>query len=74
MFEKVYTSNWKKQSVKIVEIQITYPIIFLLEYKKWPPIKGVPYKMRLQKKSNSKSNDCWLDASNKMLVVNLRKI
>ncbi|KAJ8916433.1 hypothetical protein NQ315_014646 [Exocentrus adspersus] len=52
VFEKSYKPNWTTELFKIVKVQITNPITYLLEDMEEHPIRGGFYEEELQKTSN----------------------
>ncbi|KAJ8914721.1 hypothetical protein NQ315_017431 [Exocentrus adspersus] len=52
VFEKSYKPNWTTELFKIVKVQITNPITYLLEDMQEHPIRGGFYEEELQKTSN----------------------
>ncbi|KAK5637971.1 hypothetical protein RI129_012266 [Pyrocoelia pectoralis] len=49
IFAKGYTSNWSSELFKIIKVQITNPVTYLLEDMKGKPILGGFYEQELQK-------------------------
>lgn len=49
VFEKGYTPNWSTELFKIIKIQVTNPLTYLLEDLEGAPIKGGFYSEELQK-------------------------
>lgn len=52
VFEKGYVPNWTTELFKIVKVQITNPVTYLLEDMIGAPIKGGFYEQELQKTNN----------------------
>lgn len=52
VFEKGYTPNWSTELFKIIKIQITNPVTYLLEDLQGRPIKGGFYEEEIQKTAN----------------------
>ncbi|KAJ8910914.1 hypothetical protein NQ315_014248 [Exocentrus adspersus] len=52
VFEKSYKPNWTTELFKIVKVQITNPITYLLEDMQERPIRGGFYEEELQKTRN----------------------
>lgn len=57
VFEKGHTPNWSHELFKIVKVQITNPVTYLLEDMSGDPILGCFYQYELQK---AKHNDVYL--------------
>lgn len=49
IFEKGYTPNWTTEVFKILKVQTTHPVTYLLEDYQNNPIKGGFYELELQK-------------------------
>lgn len=49
VFSKGYTPNWTTELFKIIKVQVTNPVTYLLEDMKGDPIKGGFYEEELQK-------------------------
>lgn len=52
VFEKGYTPSWSTELFKIVKVQITNPVTYILEDMNGRPIKGGFYEYELQKTHN----------------------
>lgn len=52
MFEKGYTPNWSAEIFKIIKVQQTKPLTFLLEDSRKQPIAGAFYEQELLKTKN----------------------
>lgn len=53
VFAKGYTPNWSTELFKIAKIQITNPVVYLLEDMRGQPIAGGFYEQELQKTKHS---------------------
>lgn len=69
VFEKGYTPNWSTEIFKIIKVQKTNPITYLIEDSKKQPILGAFYSQELQK---TKHPDIYL--VEKVLKRNGRKV
>nr|CAH7717032.1 unnamed protein product [Callosobruchus chinensis] len=49
LFEKGYTPNWTTELFKIVKVNISSPVTYMLEDMNGDPIKGALYEEELQK-------------------------
>lgn len=52
VFDKGYTPNWSTEIFKIVKVQMTSPVTYLLEDQKHQSILGAFYEQELQKTKN----------------------
>jgi hypothetical protein len=55
VFDKGYEPNWSTEIFKVVKVQITNPVTYLLEDYKSNPISGGFYEFELQKVSDPKA-------------------